>query len=319
MNTDPSQRFAFVFPGQGSQSLGMLAELGAQHREVVSTFEQASEVVGIDLWRLSQSGREQDLNRTENTQPALLAAGVACWRVWKQLDGPDPELMAGHSLGEYTALVAAGSLGFEDGVNLVAERGRVMQGAVPEGRGAMAAVIGLDDAEVEAACNAGENGEVVSAANYNAPGQVVIAGDTAAVDRALEEARSRGAKRALKLPVSVPSHCRLMEPAAEALRPALEDVSFGKPGIPVIHNVDVAGHEDAEGIREVLLRQLFSPVRWTETVRVLAGQGIGNTVECGPGKVLSGLVRRTQRDIAVYSLADPAGVKAALAAFTAKR
>lgn len=314
MNTDPSKRFAFIFPGQGSQAMGMLRELGAAHHGVRETFGEASEVLGIDLWRLSQEGPEEELNRTQNTQPALLAAGVACWRIWLEQGGPVPEMIAGHSLGEYTALVAAGSLDFVDGVRLVAERGRRMQEAVPEGRGAMAAIIGLEDADVEAACEAAAQGEVVSAANYNAPGQVVIAGAAAAVDRAVEEAKQRGAKRAMKLPVSVPSHCRLMAPAAEGLKPSVEEVTFGRPKPPVLNNVDVAAATDEADIRDALLRQLFSPVRWTDTVRALADHGIGNTVECGPGKVLSGLVRRTRRDLAVYSLGEPAGLKAALEA-----
>lgn len=305
MGTDSSQHLAFVFPGQGSQSVGMLRELGGQHRLVMDTFEEASEALDVNLWRLSQDGPDEALNKTENTQPALLAAGVACWRVWREIGGAMPALMAGHSLGEYTALVAAGSLDFVDGIRLVAERGRRMQEAVPEGEGAMAAVIGLDDADVEAACEAASGDDVVSAANYNAPGQVVVAGAAAAVERALEEAKARGAKRAMLLPVSVPSHCALMKPAAEGLAGSLNEVDLRAPEPPVLHNVDVSEHSDPGAIREALLAQLYSPVRWTDTVRAMVGRGVGHVVECGPGKILSGLMRRIDRDLAVSQLGQP--------------
>lgn len=315
MSTDSNQHLAFVFPGQGSQAVGMLGPLAARYRVVIDTFEEASEALGIDLWDLSQNGPEDALNQTRNTQPALLAAGVACWRAWREQGGAVPSVMAGHSLGEYTALVAAGSLDFADGIRLVAERARRMQEAVPEGQGAMAAVMGLDDAEVEAACEAAAGGEVISAANYNAPGQVVIAGAAGAVDRALEEARSRGAKRALRLPVSVPSHCALMKPAAEGLASSLEAVSFDSPDPGVLHNVDVAERAEAADIRDALLRQLYSPVRWTDTVRALVDRGVTEAVECGPGKVLSGLARRIDRNLAVSQLGEPDALNAALERF----
>lgn len=315
MSTDSNQHLAFVFPGQGSQAVGMLGPLAARYRVVIDTFEEASEALGIDLWDLSQNGPEAALNQTRNTQPALLAAGVACWRAWREQGGAVPSVMAGHSLGEYTALVAAGSLDFADGIRLVAERARRMQEAVPEGQGAMAAVMGLDDAEVEAACEAAAGGEVISAANYNAPGQVVIAGAAGAVDRALEEARSRGAKRALRLPVSVPSHCALMKPAAEGLASSLEAVSFDSPDPGVLHNVDVAERAEAADIRDALLRQLYSPVRWTDTVRALVDRGVTEAVECGPGKVLSGLARRIDRNLAVSQLGEPDALNAALERF----
>lgn len=312
MSTDSNRHLAFVFPGQGSQSVGMLGPLGARYRVVIDTFEEASEALNVDLWDLSQNGPESTLNQTRNTQPALLAAGVACWRVWLERGGPRPAVMAGHSLGEYTALVAAGSLDFADGIRLVAERGRRMQEAVPEGQGAMAAVIGLDDANVEAACEAAAGGEVVSAANYNAPGQVVIAGAALAVERALAEAKTRGAKRAMMLPVSVPSHCALMKPAAEGLAGSLEQVAFGAPEPAVLHNVDVSERSEAAAIREALLRQLYSPVRWTDTVRALTERGITHAVECGPGKVLSGLARRIDRGLSVSQMGEPQEVDAAL-------
>lgn len=312
MSTDSNQNLAFLFPGQGSQAVGMLGPLAARYRVVVDTFEEASEALDVDLWDLSQNGPEEWLNQTQNTQPALLAAGVACWRVWREQGGGPPAVMAGHSLGEYTALVAAGSLDFAAGVRLVAERGRRMQEAVPEGQGAMAAVIGLDDAEVEAACEAAAGGEVVNAANYNAPGQVVIAGAAAAVERALEEAKSRGAKRALRLPVSVPSHCALMKPAAEGLAASLEAVPFSRPEPGVLHNVDVSERAEARDIRDALLRQLYSPVQWTDTVRALADRGVTHVVECGPGKVLSGLARRIDRGLSVSQLGEPDDFTAAL-------
>lgn len=311
MSTDSNQ-FAFVFPGQGSQALGMLGELAARHDAVGKTFDEAADALGFDLWALTQEGPEEALNRTENTQPALLAAGIACWRAWREAGGPVPAAMAGHSLGEYTALVASGALDFGRALTLVAERGRRMQEAVPEGEGAMAAVLGLDDAEVEAACEAAADGEVVSAANYNAPGQVVIAGAAGAVERAVEEAKGRGAKRAMKLPVSVPSHCALMKPAADGLAGSLASVAFDTAEPVVLHNVDVSESADADAIRERLLRQLYSPVQWTGTVRALADRGAGCLVECGPGKVLSGLARRIDRGLAVSQLGEPADFDKAL-------
>lgn len=305
MSTHSNQHLAFLFPGQGSQAVGMLGPLGARYRIVIDTFEEASEALDADLWEISQNGPEETLNQTQNTQPALLAAGVACWRVWREQGGAVPKVMAGHSLGEYTALVASGSLDFADGIRLVAERGRRMQEAVPEGQGAMAAVIGLDDADVEAACMAAAGDGVVSAANYNAPGQVVIAGAAGAVERALSEAKQRGAKRAMMLAVSVPSHCALMEPAAEGLAGSLEAVTFRPPEPAVLHNVDVTERADAAAIRDALLRQLYSPVRWTDTVHALVERGVSHAVECGPGKVLSGLARRIDRSLAMSQLGEP--------------
>jgi len=310
--SDENDKLAFVFPGQGSQSVGMLSALAGEHGLVWETFGEASEALGLDLWGLAQQGPEEELNRTENTQPALLAAGVACWRVWRASGGAIPQVMAGHSLGEYTALVAAGALSFDDAVRLVAERGRQMQRAVPEGEGAMAAIIGLEDGQVEEACERAAGGEVVSPANYNAPGQVVIAGAAAAVARAMEVCRELGAKRVLELPVSVPSHCSLMLPAAEAMKARLDEVTIRAPQIPVVHNVDVATHDDADEIRSALLEQLHRPVRWTQTVRHMAGLGAGSFMECGPGKVLSGLNRRIERSLTALPLGDPEDLAKAL-------
>jgi [acyl-carrier-protein] S-malonyltransferase len=306
--------FAIVFPGQGSQSLGMLSALAEAQAPVRETFSEASEALGLDLWALVQQGPEADLNRTENTQPAMLAGGVAVWRAWRAAGGELPVAMAGHSLGEYTALVCAEALDFAAAVRLVATRGRLMQAAVPEGEGAMAAVIGLDDAAVTAACEQAAQGEVVEPVNYNAPGQVVIAGSRVAVDRAMEAARAAGAKRVLPLPVSAPSHCMLMRDAALALGEALAEVELRAPTLPVIHNADVQPHDTPEAIRDVLTRQLHSPVRWVETIRALAGQGVTQIVELGPGKVLAGLNKRIERSLSAVSVNDPEGLAAALAA-----
>lgn len=296
---------AFVFPGQGSQSVGMLGPLAAEYPAIIDTFAEASDVLHLDLWRLCQSGPVEQLNRTENTQPALLAAGIAMWRLWRQMDGRSPELMAGHSLGEYSALVAAGSLDFTEAVELVAERGRKMQLAVPAGEGAMAAVIGLEDQAVEAVCEQAAKEQCVSAANYNAPGQVVIAGHTAAVERAMAAAKDQGAKRTLPLPVSVPSHCALMRPAADALEPKLVKATVTSPKIPVLHNVDVASYDDPDAIRRMLLQQLYRPVQWTQTIQRMARCGVAHIVECGPGKVLTGLVRRIDRKLEVFNIDGP--------------
>lgn len=296
---------ALLFPGQGSQSVGMLAELASVHPQVQETFEQAGQVLAVDLWQLISEGPAEDLNRTELTQPAMLAGGVAVWRVWQALDGPVPAAMAGHSLGEYTALVAAGALAFEDAVRVVAERGRLMQEAVPEGDGAMAAVLGLDDEVVAAICREAAEGQVVTPANYNSPGQIVIAGDSAAVERAMHKCRDAGAKRAMILPVSVPSHSPLMRSAAESLAHILADVEIHAPGIPVIHNVDVDSHDQADAIRQSLVTQMYSPVRWTETVQALTARGILVMAECGPGRVLSGLGRRIDRSVKWMPLDQP--------------
>jgi [acyl-carrier-protein] S-malonyltransferase len=306
--------FAIVFPGQGSQSIGMLDALAADAPEVRVCFEEASQALGYDLWRLVNQGPEADLNSTDRTQPALLAAGIAVWRVWQARGGPQPAFLAGHSLGEYTALVAAGSLGFATALRLVEFRGRAMQDAVPAGTGAMAAILGLDDEAVRAACAAAAQGEVVSAVNFNSPGQVVIAGHKAAVERASEACKAAGAKRALPLPVSVPSHCALMQPAAERLAEELAGVAIVSPGIPVLHNVDVDLHRDPAGIRAALVAQLHSPVRWVESVQWLAAQGVAATVECGPGKVLAGLNKRIVKDINALAAFDAASLDAAIAA-----
>ena len=306
--------FAAVFPGQGSQSVGMLGALAAEHPEVQRTYAEASEALGYDLWALCQQGPDERLNATERTQPALLAAGVAAWRSWKAAGGRDPVAMAGHSLGEYTALVCAGALDFKAAIQLVEFRGQAMQQAVPAGQGAMAAIIGLDDEQVRAACAEAAQGEVVEAVNYNAPGQVVIAGNAAAVLRAGEACKARGAKRALPLPVSAPSHCALMRPAAEKLAARLASVSVSRPVIPVLQNVDVTSHTDADEIRATLKAQLYSPVRWVETVQKLAGQGALKQIEFGPGKVLIGLAKRIDKTVEAYPVYDPTTLQAALAA-----
>lgn len=308
--------FAFVFPGQGSQSVGMLASLAEAHPEVKACFAAASEALGYDLWALVQRGPEEELNRTDKTQPAMLTAGVAVWRVWQRRGGARPAYMAGHSLGEYTALVCAGALSLEQAAVAVAERGGYMQDAVPAGQGAMAAVLGLDDEAVIAACREAEQGEVVSAVNFNSPGQVVIAGHAAAVGRAVEFAKQAGAKRAVMLPVSVPSHCSLMQPAAERLAASLERLDFKTPEIPVINNVDAAVERNPTEIRNALVRQLVSPVRWVETVQSLAQRRVHTVVECGPGKVLAGLNKRIDREMTALSIYDPASLDEALAALS---
>lgn len=307
---------AFVFPGQGSQSVGMLADLAAAYPLVRDTFAEASAALGYDLWQLTQNGPADELNQTHITQPAMLTAGVAAWRVWQEKNGKVPVVMAGHSLGEYTALVCAGALSFADGVALVAERGRYMQEAVPAGTGAMAAILGLEDAQVVEACASAAQGQVVSAVNFNSPGQVVIAGHAAAVERAMEAAKAMGAKRALPLPVSVPSHCALMQPAAERLAQRLAGINLQVPQIPVINNVDVAVAADAAAIRQALARQLHSPVRWVETVQKMAADGVDALVECGPGKVLVGLNKRIAKDMKTFAIVDTASLDEALAALS---
>ena len=303
---------AFVFPGQGSQAVGMMADLAAAVPVVRETFEEASAALGFDLWQLVREGPAEQLNLTHNTQPAMLAAGVAAWRAWQQQGGPPPAVLAGHSLGEYTALVAADAIGFADAVRLVAERGRLMQAAVPEGTGAMAAILGLDDEQVRAACTQAAAGEIVEAVNYNSPGQVVIAGQAAAVARAVDAAKALGAKRAVLLPVSVPSHCALMRPAAERLAERLAAVDVRLPRVPVLHNVDVAVAESPDALRDRLARQLYSPVRWVETLERMAADGVGLVVECGPGKVLTGLVKRIDKNLEAAAVYDPASLAAAL-------
>ncbi len=305
---------AFVFPGQGSQSVGMLAGLAEGHPQVEQTFVEASGVLGYDLWRRVQEGPADELNQTHVTQPAMLAAGVATWRVWRANGGAMPALMAGHSLGEYTALVCAGSLRFEDAVSLVADRGRFMQEAVPAGTGAMAAILGLDDDKVIAVCEQAAEGQVVSAVNFNSPGQVVVAGHAEAVQRAVEQAKAAGAKRAVVLPVSVPSHCALMMPAAERMKARLAELAVAAPNVPVINNADVATATDPEAIRDALVRQLYSPVRWVESIQAMAGQGVDKVIECGPGKVLAGLNKRIDKTVEALAVFDGDTLQQALAA-----
>lgn len=305
--------FAMVFPGQGSQSLGMLAALAEQEPLVKDTFAEASDVLGYDLWQLCQQGPEDQLGVTEKTQPAMLAAGVATWRVWRKQGGALPAAMAGHSLGEYSALVCAESIAFKTAVELVRFRGQAMQSAVPQGQGAMAAILGLDDADVVAACAEAAQGEVVQAANFNSPAQVVIAGQKPAVERAIELLKAKGAKRALILPVSVPSHTALMRPAAEQLAERLKAIEIKTPTTRV-YTVEMRTHESADGIRAALFEQLVGPVRWTDTVKTILGQGITTLIECGPGKVLTGLNRRIERnkELVMLAIEDPASLTEAL-------
>jgi [acyl-carrier-protein] S-malonyltransferase len=304
---------AFVFPGQGSQSVGMLAELAAVEPQVEATFAEASAALGYDLWKIVADGPAEELNQTHITQPAMLSAGIAVWRIWQEKGGATPVVMAGHSLGEYTALVAAGAIAFADAVSLVAERGKLMQEAVPSGTGSMAAILGLDDAKVVDVCAHAEVGEVVSAVNFNANGQVVIAGHVAAVERAVALAKEAGAKRAVILPVSVPSHCALMKPAADKLAERLSGMTVNAPQIPVINNADVSKATDADAIRDALVRQLYSPVRWVETIEAMGAEGVDSLIECGPGKVLVGLNKRIIKEMGTQALFDPAGFEAALA------
>lgn len=299
------KKFAMVFPGQGSQTVGMLAELAGDYPIVQETFKQASEVLGYDLWQLVQEGPAEELNKTWQTQPALLTASVAVYRVWQQkYPALKPEVMAGHSLGEYSALVCAGVLDFQDAVKLVELRGKLMQQAVPEGIGAMYAIIGLDNDAIINACKQAEQGEVVSAVNFNSPGQVVIAGAKAAVERAAALCKEAGAKRALPLAVSVPSHCALMKPAADQLSVSLESITLKEAGVFVLNNVDVKNEIEADAIRNALVRQLYSPVRWTETVEKMAQNGVEVLVEVGPGKVLNGLTKRIVDSLQAVSVND---------------
>lgn len=310
-----STSLAFVFPGQGSQSLGMLAEIGAQQPLIRETFGEAADALGYDLWALTQQGPEERLNQTDKTQPAILAASIALWRLWLAEGGAQPAFVAGHSLGEYSALVAAGSIGFAEAIKLVELRGQLMQQAVPAGQGGMAAILGLEDADVLAACAEAANGEVVSAVNFNAPGQVVIAGSASAVERAIEACKARGAKRAMPLPVSVPSHCALMRPAAEKFAEAVAALNWQAPQIALVQNVTAAVPADLDSLKRDLLAQLYSPVRWVETIVLLAGQGVTDLVECGPGKVLAGLNKRCVKGINTHNLETPdafAAVRAAL-------
>ncbi len=295
---------AFVFPGQGSQRVGMLRDLAESYPEVRQTFEEAGAVLGDDLWKLAQEGPAESLDQTRNTQPVLLAAGVAVWRAWCANSPALPSVLAGHSLGEYTALVAAGSLDFADAVRAVRARAEFMQEAVPAGVGGMAAVLGLTDEQVVTCCREAAGDEVVEAVNFNAPGQVVIAGSAAAVKRAEDCCKAAGAKRVLPLAVSVPSHCALMKPAAEKLAASLEDIAFRTPEIPVLQNVDAAAETAPDRIRSKLVEQLYRPVRWVDTVRAMHAQGVQTLLECGPGKVLSGLNKRIERSLQVDSLEE---------------
>jgi len=307
-----SANIAFVFPGQGSQSVGMLAELGAEHPIVIETFAQASEMLGYDLWDLVQHDKDGDLNQTHITQPALLTASVALWRLWLNQGGIAPSVLAGHSLGEYSALVCAGALDFSDAVRLVEARGQFMQAAVPPGEGAMAAIIGMADDAIAAACDASAQGQVVAPVNYNSPGQVVIAGSRSAVERAMVACKEGGAKRALPLPVSVPSHCALMLPAAEKLRTMLEGMQVRVPGIPVVQNVDAKVASSSEVIVNNLVAQLHQPVLWTNCVESIAASGVDLVVECGPGKVLNGLTKRINKTLQSASINDAASLAVTL-------
>ncbi|KJR29008.1 MULTISPECIES: ACP S-malonyltransferase [Vibrio] len=303
-------KFAIVFPGQGSQAVGMLAELGEQYDIVKETFAQASEALGYDLWSLVQNGPAEDLNQTFRTQPALLSSSVAIWRVWQQLGLAQPANLAGHSLGEYSALVCAGVIDFKQAIKLVELRGQLMQEAVPAGTGAMYAIIGLDDDAIAKACTEAAQGDVVSPVNFNSPGQVVIAGSKDAVERACVLCKEAGAKRALPLPVSVPSHCALMKPAADKLAIALESIEFNTPQLPVINNVDVVAETDPVKIKDALVRQLYSPVRWTESVELMSHQGVEKLFEMGPGKVLTGLTKRIVKSLEAAAVNDIASLDA---------
>ena len=307
---------AFVFPGQGSQSIGMMSTLAKVSPLIEATFAEASGVLGYDLWRRCQDGPAELLNSTECTQPAMLTAGVATYRLWRERGGAQPRLMAGHSLGEFTALAASGTLEFRTAVDLVKYRGELMQSAVPPGQGAMAAILGLEDLDIEEACRQAAQDEVVEAVNYNAPGQVVIAGSAAAVARAIEIATAKGARRALALPISVPAHSSLMQPAAEQLRVRLENTAFTPAAGIAVYGVDIKTHSSAESIRAGLVKQLYTPVYWAATVRTMIAAGATQIVECGPGKILTGLNRRVDknRDLKMMALEDPDGLDEALAA-----
>lgn len=308
-----STQLAFVFPGQGSQSVGMLAELSELYPVVRETFAEASEGAGVDLWALSQGGPEEMLNRTEYTQPALLAAGIAVWRAWQQQGGAQPSQLAGHSLGEYTALVAAGALSLKDGAHLVRLRGQLMQDAAPAGVGAMAAVLGAEDAMVAEVCTQASDSRIVVPANYNSPGQIVIGGDAEAVDRAIALLTERGIRKVVKLAVSVPSHTPLMREAANRLAEVMAGLHWQAPSLPVVQNVDANVHAGIDAIRDALVRQLYLPVRWTECVQLLASNGAARIAECGPGKVLAGLVKRIDKGLDARAIGGVGDFQGALA------
>ena len=297
--------FSIVFPGQGSQSIGMMSELAQQHTVVKEVFLEASDALGVDLWSMTQEGPIESLQQTENTQPALLTAGVAAWRVWQQQGGATPSMMAGHSLGEYTALVCAGALSFADGVALVRDRGRYMQEAVPEGQGGMAAVLGLDDDVVREVCAKAAEGDVLQAVNFNAPGQVVIAGSAAAIERGAEQLKAAGAKRALALPVSIPAHSSLMSPASERLAARIDSIEVVMPEIPVLHNCNVQVAQSAEQIAANLVTQLDSPVRWVESIETMHKHGINTYIESGPGRVLGGMIKRIVTGVTIANIEKP--------------
>lgn len=307
-------KLAFVFPGQGSQSVGMLNALAESYPVVKETFAEASKALGYDLWSVVTTGPEEKLNQTEITQPVMLCAGVAVWRVWQAEKGAQPVIMAGHSLGEYTALACANAIQFSDAVQLVADRGRFMQEAVPVGQGGIAAIVGLDDDAVRALCDQAAQGEVLSPVNFNSPGQVVIAGTASAVARALEQAKGAGAKLAKLLPVSVPSHCALMHPAAERMRERLKQVNIEPPRIPVLHNANVQTENDPDAIRDALVRQVESPVRWVVTIQKMTAEGVDKLIECGPGRVLAGLNKRISKTTQTLPVYDPETLAQARAA-----
>lgn len=305
---------AFVFPGQGSQKIGMLKSAAEQYSIVTDTFTEASDALGYDMWQLIQEGEQEQINLTEKTQPILLCSSVALWRVWQSLNGVKPAFMAGHSLGEFSALVCAGSLGFADALRLVRARGQFMQTAVPVGVGAMAAIIGLDDQVINDICVESAQGQCVQAVNYNSPGQVVIAGHKEAVERAIEKLKAAGAKRALPLPVSAPFHTDLMQPAGEKLAEELAKLTIDKPEVPVIHNVHAQTESNVESIRDLLTQQIYSPVKWTSCVQKMVEQGVTTTVECGPGKVLSGLNKRIEKPLTCLAIEEPESLAAAIEA-----
>lgn len=309
-------KFAFVFPGQGSQTVGMLADMASQFNSIEETFSQASDALGYDLWALAQNGPQEKLNLTEITQPLLLTSSVAIWRVWCDEGGPQPALMAGHSLGEYSALVCANVIDFDKAVNLVQQRGRFMQKAVPVGEGAMSAVLGLADEEIVKVC--GEmtaSGNVVEAVNFNSPGQVVIAGHSDAVSRAGDILKQAGARRVAPLPVSAPFHTSLMKPAGDELAEIMADIDFKSPGIPIVHNVNASIENSGDAIRELMIEQTSAPVRWTDCIGYMVDQGVEQTIECGPGKVLSGMSRKIHKPLQVANLEKPDALQAALSAF----
>lgn len=316
MSPNPrDSQLALIFPGQGSQAVGMLGELAAAHAEVRAAFDEASAGAGIDLWTLSSKGPVEQLDRTEHTQPALLAASVATWRVWLKMGGATPARLAGHSLGEYSALVCAGSLSLHAAATLVAERGRLMQAAVPAGVGAMAAVLGGDDAQIRAVCEDVAQGQVVAPANYNSPGQLVIAGHVEAIERALARLAELGLKKSIKLPVSVPSHCTLMREAADRLGERMAALDWQLPTIPVVQNADARSYDNLDDIRGALQRQLYLPVRWTQCVQTLVADGTTRMAECGPGKVLSGLIKRIDKSVETRAIGTPAELDGAVDAW----